>query len=360
MKRSENMMWSQVKIGIFVVVALLLVAGGILLLGKNTQMFVPKGKISLIMMDVAGLKVGAPVWLAGMDVGIVREIQFERPERTNEVEVVLEVNRDSLKKIGRDSTITIKTRGLMGEKYVDIVPSQQVVTVPETRIYGTSVPRLDDVMQKAGAAFDRFNQTMDKMTNGQGSMARLMTDPKLYDNLTRLSYQLNEFVTTANNGNGTLGRLNRDPKLYESLLRTIDHAERTMQSVQQADGTLNRLIFDRKLYDELVTLSEKSVQAAEDVREVNRKLNSKEGTLGKLLSDPEFYDKGVALIDRADRSIEAFEEMTAKINSGEGSAGKLIYDQALYQRMSEMVTNMDNLIKDIKANPRRYLKFSIF
>jgi phospholipid/cholesterol/gamma-HCH transport system substrate-binding protein len=360
MKRSENIAWSQVKTGIFIIVALLILVGGVLLMGTKTKMFVPKGKLSLIMTDVAGLKVGAPVWLSGMDVGIVTGIHFEHPERSNEVEIVLEVQKESLKKIGRDSVITIKTRGLMGEKYVDITPSLRVVTVPETKVYGTAVPRLDDVMQKAGTAFDRLNLAMDKITNGQGSLGRLVADPKLYDNLVRLSFELNTFIGTANRGEGTLGKLNKSPQLYDALMSTMNHAETTLANLEQADGTLNKLIYDRKLYDRLVALSEKSAQAAEDMRELNRKLTSKEGTIGKLLADREFYDKGVALIERADQSVRAFEELANRVNSGEGSAGKLIYEQALYDKMNAMVDNMDSLMKDIKAHPKRYLKFSLF
>jgi phospholipid/cholesterol/gamma-HCH transport system substrate-binding protein len=360
MVRSENIAWSQVKIGVFVVVALLILAGGVLLMGGKTKMFVPKGKLSLIMKDVAGLKVGAPVWLAGMDIGIVTAIHFEHPERSNEVEIVLEVAGDSLKKISQDSIITIKTRGLMGEKYVDITPSRQVVTVPQTRVYGSRVPSMDDVMQKAGNAFDRLNLTMDKLTHGEGTLGKIVADPELYDNLVRLSHELNGFMTAANQGEGTLGKLNKSPQLYDSLMRTMTHAEATMKQLQQADGTLNRLIYDRKLYDRLVSLSEKSAGAAEDVRELNKKLTSREGTIGKLLADREFYDKGIALIERADRSVQAFEAVANRVNSGEGSAGKLVNDQALYDKMNAMVDNMDSLLKDIRANPRRYLKFSLF
>lgn len=116
MKRSDNVSWSQLKGGIFILVALAFFAGGVLLMGDKTKFFVPKGRLSVIMADVAGLKAGAPVWLAGVDVGVVTQIHFERPEATNEVEIVLEVDREALKKIGADSVVTVKTRGLMGEK----------------------------------------------------------------------------------------------------------------------------------------------------------------------------------------------------------------------------------------------------
>ena len=166
-------------------------------MGETTKMFVPKGRLSLIMKDVAGLKVGAPVWLAGVDVGVVTDIRFDEPDQNNDVVIILEVDKESLKKIGRDSVITVKTRGLLGEEYVDITPSRHLVTTPETKVYGTSVPKLDDVMQKASVAFDHLNQTMDKVTGGEGSLGRLIADPKLYENLAKLTGELNRFIFAA-------------------------------------------------------------------------------------------------------------------------------------------------------------------
>jgi phospholipid/cholesterol/gamma-HCH transport system substrate-binding protein len=85
MKRSDNIAWSQLKVGIFIICALIFLAGGIIIMGKQTNLFSPKGKLSVIMTDVAGLKVGAPVWLAGVEVGVVNKIRFERPRESNEV-----------------------------------------------------------------------------------------------------------------------------------------------------------------------------------------------------------------------------------------------------------------------------------
>ncbi|HJV33975.1 MlaD family protein [Geomonas sp.] len=360
MKRSDNIARSHVKTGIFVVLALALFAWGVLLMGAKTKMFIPKGRISLIMNTVGGLKVGAPVWLAGVDVGVVRSIGFERPEENNQVEVVLEVAKDSLQKIGKDSVIVIKTRGLMGEKYVDITPSAHLVKVPETRVYGTTVPTLDDVTKKAAAAFDHLNEAMDKITGGQGSLGKMMADPKLYDNLSHLTTELNTFVTTANSGQGTLGKLNRSPELYEKLLSTLDRADDTLRDVQHSDGTLSKLIYDPSLYEKLLSLAEKSNQAADDMRELNKKISSPQGSLGKLMQDREMYDKGLALIERADRSVTSLEEVMARVRQGEGTAGKLLNDRALYDKMNQAVDDLDLLLNDVKEHPRRYFRFSVF
>ena len=360
MKRSDTLGWSQVTTGIFIVVALLLFAGGVLLMGDKTKMFVPKGEITLVMVDVAGLKVGAPVWLAGVDVGIVKDIRFVDARKSNDVEVILEIEKEALKKVGRDSRIVIKTRGLMGEKYVDITPSQHYAEVPETRVTGTEVPRLDDVMQKAGSAFDRLNGIMDKIDRGEGSLGRFAKDPKLYENLSRLTAELQIVTHSVNQGQGTLGKLTKNSEPYDRLIAILTRTEDTIKDIQSADGTLGRLVHDRQLYDKMVALADKSTKAAEDVRELNRKLLSSDSTVGMLLSDRELYDKGVALIDRADSAVKSFDDVASRLHGTEGTAGRLINDREVYDRLNRMVESVDALVKDIKENPKRYVKFSLF
>lgn len=360
MKRSDNIAWSQLKVGIFVVCALIFLAGGILLMGNQTKLFTPKGELSVIMTDVAGLKVGAPVWLAGVEVGVVNKIRFERPRESNEVRIDLEVDREALKKIGTDSIITVKTRGLMGEKYVDITPSRVYSAVPAKRLYGTSVTKLDDVLQKAGRSFDILNGIIIRMDKGEGSLGKLIRDPKLYDNLSDLTRELDAFATQVNHGEGTLGKLSRSSEPYDKLMGILSRTDDTIKHIQNADGTMNKLIYDRQLYDKLVLLADKSSQAADDVRELNKKLTSHDTTIGKLLGDRELYDKGMAILEKTDRSVKAFEEIAERVNRGEGSAGKLINEQELYNRLNTMVDSVNDLVKDIKENPKRYLKFSVF
>jgi phospholipid/cholesterol/gamma-HCH transport system substrate-binding protein len=360
MKRSDNISWSQVRGGLFIVVALLFFCWGVLLMGEKTKFFTPKGTISLIMNDVGGLKVGAPVWLAGVEVGVVRNIFFSRPNNTNEVEVTLEIDRTSLNKIGKDSVVTVKTRGLMGEKYVDITPSRYLTTVPVTTVYGTPTMKLDDVMAKAGNTFDQLNQIVAKINKGEGTLGKFTKDPMLYENLVRLTAELREFVDTTTKGEGTLGKLTRSGEPYERLMSILNRADSTLEKIQSSDGTMSKLIYDRQLYDKMVALTEKSTQAAEDVHELNRKIVSKEGTIGKFITDPEFYDKGIALIDRADRSVKAIEEITGRVNRGEGTVGKLLNDKEVYEKLDRMVSDLDVLVKDIKVNPKRYVNFSLF
>ena len=360
MERSNRIGWAQVRAGVFIFVAMILIAGGVLLMGQKTKMFVPKGKLRVVMDDVAGLKEGAPVWLAGVDVGVVTAINFSSPQKNNQVEILLEADHGALRKIGSDSRITIKTRGLMGEKYVDITPSQTYSESQPSVLHGISVAKLDDVVQKAGTTFEKINGIIDNINEGKGTLGKLSKDETLYTNVARLAIEMKELMITINRGDGTLGKLNRDPEPFNKLIGILNRADRTLQDIQASEGTLNKLIYDKSLYTKLVSLADKSVEAANDVRELNRKLTSSESTIGKLIGDREFYDKGVSLLTRADSSVKAIEEITARVNNGNGTLGKAINDKELYERMNRMVDSVDLLINDIKKNPGRYVKFSVF
>ena len=360
MKRSDNLSWSQVKTGIFILIAMLLFGGGVLMMGDKTKMFIDKGSLSIIMPDVAGLKVGAPVWLSGVDVGLVTDIHFETPEKNNEITVTLQIDKSALKKINTDSKVTIKTRGLMGEKYVDVTPSLSFSDSPPTVIQGESVARLDDVMQKAGASFDRLNRIMEKVDRGEGTLGKLTTDKKLYDNLANLSLELRILADTINRGEGSLGKLMRSDEPYKKIVAILNRADATLTDIQSADGTLGKLVRDRELYDKMVKLADKSSLAADDMRELKSILTSKENTIGKLLTDKELYDKGVSLVTRADGAVKAYETAAARLQSTEGTAGKLLNDREAYDKLVVMIESIDALIKDIKANPKKYVNLSLF
>lgn len=360
MKRSNHIGWAQVRGGVFIFLALLIFAGGVLLMGQKTKMFVTKGDLRIVMSDVVGLKIGAPVWLAGVDVGLVTGIFFANPKDSNEVSIDTRVDTNALKKIGTDSKVTIKTRGLMGEKYVDILPSRLYSETPPTLLKGTPVAKLDDVIQKAGDAFDRVNGIIDNIEKGKGTLGKLNNDETLYSNVARLAVEMKELIVTINRGDGTLGRLNRDPEPYNRLVSILGRADRTLQDIQTSDGTLNKLIYDKALYSKLTLLADKSIRAADDVSNLQQRIVSKDATIGMLLNDREFYDKGLSLLNRAEASIQAIEEVTGKVNSGNGTAGQLVNDKALYDKMNKMVDDLNALVKDFKENPRKYIKFSLF
>ena len=360
MKRSQNIAWAQVKGGVLIVGALLLFAGGVVIMGDKTKFFIPKGDLKVIMADAGGLKVGAPVWVSGVDVGLVRDIHFAPPGGTHDVEIDLQIEREALRKIGADSRITIRTRGLLGEKYVDITPSTTVSETPLQTVYGTNVARLDDVMAKAGSAFDRLNGIMDKIDRGEGSLGRFTKDSQLYDHLVAVTAELKMFARSANSGEGTLGKLARSSEPYDRLIALLERADETLQQIGSEKGTIGSLMKDRRLYDRMLALAESGTKAADEVRGLSSRISSPDGTVGRLINEREFYDRGIALMERAEKSLASLQAVTARVEKGDGTAGRLVSDQELYDRMNRTVDSLDLLLKDIRENPGRYVKFSLF
>ena len=67
-----------------------------------------------------------------------------------------------------------------------------------------------------------------------------------------------------------------------------------------------------------------------------------------------------ATVDNANKAMRDVQSITDKINKGEGSIGLLIHDDKLYNNLSNASENLDQLVNDLKTNPGKYLKISLF
>ena len=66
------------------------------------------------------------------------------------------------------------------------------------------------------------------------------------------------------------------------------------------------------------------------------------------------------ILTNLDSTISNLNNITNKLNQGEGTLGKLIYDDGLFKNLDNATKNLEELIEDIKLNPKRYVHFSIF
>jgi phospholipid/cholesterol/gamma-HCH transport system substrate-binding protein len=82
------------------------------------------------------------------------------------------------------------------------------------------------------------------------------------------------------------------------------------------------------------------------------KLNNQNGTLVKL-SDPVLYQRLEALTNRG-------EQLLSKVEKGEGTIGKLVTNDDLYTRADKLLSEMEEFLADVKKNPTKYFKFSVF
>jgi phospholipid/cholesterol/gamma-HCH transport system substrate-binding protein len=186
------------RLGLFIVVALLLFSAGVFWIGKKQFLFSSTYRLNAEFESVAGLNGGAEVRVGGIHEGAVRQIQL--PTRPNEkVRVVMELAKGTRNVIKNDSVATIRSEGLVGDKFVEVsFGTEQAPKVNDGEtIRGEPPLQLSDLLKKTNevlattkGAIDNINETAGnlnsittKIDQGQGSIGALLNDKKIYQNV---------------------------------------------------------------------------------------------------------------------------------------------------------------------------------
>ena len=346
MPRTRSLAWSELKIGVVSLLALVIAAVVIFMVSGEGGFFWQRYSIKTVFSDIEGLKKGAPVRVAGVEIGSVTDMNFSG----DKVEVIMQVNKEQRSRITDKSTASLGSVSLLGEAAVDITANSQGTPVPEWG-YVRSGPAPGSLSTAADAATRTLEQTnvlLAGVNRGQGTLGKLVTDDTLYQ-------QLNEFVESAeavtrsiNAGRGTLGRLANNPAAAKSLEASLENLEMMTAKIRNGEGSLGQLLNND-------ALSKSVTSATNNLDAITGRISKGEGTAGKLVTDAELYNRLNSMADRLDK-------LAAALNQGEGTAGQLLHDRQLYENMNAAVTQFNDLLKQIKADPKKYLnvKVSIF
>lgn len=346
MPRTRSLAWAELKIGIVAVAAMILAVMIIVAVGGQAGFFWQQYMLKTRFANVQGLKSGAVVRVAGVEVGKVDDIQFSG----SEVEVTLSVKKDMQSRITDQSRASIGSLSLLGEPIIDISPSSSGTPLPDGAYIqsGRTPGQLSDVAEGATQSLEQITAMLRDLRAGKGTIGRLFTDDQLYK-------ELNQFVTSAetvtgalSRGEGTLGGLLKDPAAYRSLNAALQDLQEMTRRINAGEGSLGRLMNDDGFAKSVTS-------ASANLDQLTARLNKGEGTAGKLLTDKELYDRFNALAARIDR-------LAAAIEKGEGTAGRLLNDRQLYDNMNTAAGELRALIGDIRKDPKKYLnvRVSIF
>ena len=327
MMRRTAMTWAQLKVGIVIIFAVAGILYTIMNLKEGMGVFTSASTFRAYLNDSQGIKVGAPVRLSGVDIGNVKQIAIE-PDK-GQVAIHFTVNDEMRPLLHNDAAVMIRPMGLLGDKYLDLLPGSP------------KQPSLPD-----GAVLSGRGDTAD-ITGVAGSAT---TTLQTVDQTLR---ELQGILANIKAGKGTAGKLVTDPTLYDhtaQLIRKVDAlSEKTNQLVtriERGDGTLGKLVTDHAFYD-------RATAAVEEMQKLGALLNHPDGSLGKLARDP-------ALYQRLEGVTAKGEALIGKIERGDGTLGKLVNQDQLYKRADKVLTEVEALITDIKKDPKRYFKFSVF
>jgi len=349
--------WAQLRVGLLAIAALSLLAFLIFLMTSTHGIFVSRSPLYTYLDDSAAIADGAPVRLNGITVGKVSHVSLSgsaEPDRI--IKVTLDVDNRYLPSIPVDSQAGITAENLLGTKYINIKKGKSQTAVQagseiqslDTREFADVVQQGYSTLDSLDGIFKKLDGILDAVQVGKGTLGKLFSDDELYRKILAMSNEGNKLLVTLNSDGSTLGKLTHDDALYNDLRGTLSRVNALADGLQQGEGTAGKLLKDPALYNETRT-------AIGDIHRLLDGLNEGKGTAGKLLHSDDLHDQLQATMGRLDSILD-------KVNSGQGTIGQLLVNPSLYQTLDVTTREMNGLIKDFRANPKKFLriKFAIF
>lgn len=346
MPRTRSLKFSELKIGIMAVAALVIAAVLILALGGEGGFFWERYNLKVKFSNAGGVQQGSPVRVAGVTVGAVTELQFSG----SDVDMTLELREDMQQRVRTTSRATIGAVSLLGEGAVDISASTTGQPIPEWGYVPSDAPpaQLADVTSQANKGITELTALITDIRAGKGTVGKLMTDEQLYAELQQFTSAARQVTEGLQQGRGTLGQLLNNPESARQLEASLKNLTAMTNKINAGQGTLGQLMNDPSLARNLN-------EVTANFSSLSSKINKGEGTMGQLMNND-------ALYKRLDAVTANLEVLTAKLNKGEGTMGQLMNDKQLYDNLNKTVGEMQLLLADIRKDPKKFLnlRMSIF
>jgi phospholipid/cholesterol/gamma-HCH transport system substrate-binding protein len=329
----ERHLAQEIKVGIAVIGVLVLIGLATFILGGSTDLLADRYRLNASYKDISGLREGAIVRLAGIDVGEVTRIRFADDPADKRVFVQFNLMERYRTRIRKDSLASIQTEGVLGDKYISVSVGS---TDQEILVSGDWI-ETDEALDIVAYA-DRAIEILDNTAGISRKVNNLLGEDQESGkaSLSRTLATLEGIVAEVQEGDGLLHDLVYDPSLSSSIHRSLSNLEAASESlarmtteVEQGRGLAHSLIYDEKGEEFAGQLS----QLAAALQAVTEDLR-KEGTLAyALLYDPD----NAAMVADLRSTSAALRGIAQDIREGRGTAGMLATDPALYEDLRVLV-----------------------
>jgi phospholipid/cholesterol/gamma-HCH transport system substrate-binding protein len=305
----------EVKVGLFVVAALLLGGVGVLLLGKSRHVFEPRVKLRAVFADVGGLVQGAPVRVSGVNVGTVAQIQFVGSAPRPQILVEVEVTQSARNLVRADSVARISAQGLLGDKIVEISAgsNSSPPVGPGGEIKTAIAPDLDKMLQQAAAVIDDAKKVAD-----------------------RAAVAVDQFA---------------DKKMIGEIRDSIVHIHGLLHATEKGDGLAHALFYDKRTADELTrletNLSNLTAHVDRGVAHLDAVLAATDGDGKQVINNVSRAARSVGrtadeiershVIANVEHAAGDLAAMTSYMKSGQGTLGALVVDPTVYEQLVQVL-----------------------
>jgi phospholipid/cholesterol/gamma-HCH transport system substrate-binding protein len=268
---------------------IILIALGVFTIILSRQNFLQKRyPVAVLFSEVSGLREGDPVFLRGMKVGVVKETALDNSH------VVVRADLDVPVKFREGYKVEVVASSMLGGKQLKIEEgSLSAPLLPEDALITGTEPT--DILEELGAAVAGLRQMTDQVSEGKGTIGKLIQDDELYNNLRDVSAKLAH-------GEGTIGKLLNEETIYNDLKATMSNLQEVSGRLANGEGTLGKLLAkDDQLYQDIsATMT--------NLRTITDKVGSGEGTLGKLVNDDAIYVEAQKLLKELRAAIDDMRE----------------------------------------------------
>jgi phospholipid/cholesterol/gamma-HCH transport system substrate-binding protein len=354
----------EVRVGLVILVAVLVLAAGIFLLGSKNNLFKHKTRYYTELNSVAGLKKGSPVQLDGVDVGTIEKVVLSQDPRKTQIRVWIHLDEDyaarirgpldpsGLRKDQVASRARIKTLGLLGDKFIDInsgspayppIPEEGEVPAAQPTNVDALIASGEDVMDNVVEISHSLNRILQRMERGEGILGQLTSDTpqgrRLQSSLVNTSESLERIANTVEHGKGPLPRLLNDRAMADQLAGSLDRFQTLLDKAQNGPGLLPGLLNDpseKARFDEtLASLHE----VARNLQSFSADLQSNDDALLQRLVKDKAYGREVA--EQLRQFVKNLNDVSAKLDRGDGTAAKLINDPKIYDAVNDIIVGVN-------------------
>jgi len=354
MPSQQEVRWSQLKVGVIVLVSSVVLVTLLFLMtsASGLGLFSHKLTIPVYFENSAGLKEGAAVNLEGVTIGTVKSITVvNTPTRKlTPVKVILKLDDKFSASLKKDSKASLTTVGVLGDTVVDI-NSQFAVGPPlkdGDELKTSETPSITDVVKASQGTIEslnvilaKLNTIMDNLQSGKGSVGQFINNPELYNKANDTVKELLTLEKNLNAGRGSIGKLMTDDTLYNRLNDAAGKMDSIANDLNSGKGSAGMLLKDDSLYKNLnsTLVHANSIMADADAGK---------GGLGLMLKDPKFRQD-------LSHTLTQINTLVTGVNDGKGTLGKLTKDDQAYDNLNKLLNASTDLVTTIRKDPKKYL-----
>lgn len=289
---------------------------------KGVELFSRELEISVEFENTGGVFESNGVVISGFPVGKVSEIIINNSEK---YPILMKFSIEKGVTVPKDSRFVIKTVDLFGTKQVEIIRgnSTEMFTIG------------DKFVAKGEIEADMIASISDQLLPVKDQIT------KLVDGLDSLVGSVNSLLASEKNTIETgIQSLGATLKNLESITARVD------KMLKSQEGAIEGIVQDA---------SKLTSTIANNSDEIDRIIKNF-GSMSDKLAAVDIE----AIVQTIKVNLETLEGLIQGIERGEGNLGKIVKDETLYNDISATIGSLDALLKDLKANPKRYINISVF